>query len=600
MSAEEAVLAVLRGNPKTSRLADADFGATLAGCGDEASTAGMLAMLLDVPADAPSIAAAICAAVADPENSLMLEAARASVALQSNAVGADLIDGEAAATAAAAELASRQTKVIPSSALSPSRDGDEDAATVLAEIAATPTSIRRPTRWKRAAPGDLLAFSSPSSSPLAAATTSAAVCRHFLAPGGCLRTDCPYSHDTATTLCLFFATSEGCSRGDTCAFLHTDADVAASAAESDAADSAAEVTGGREDERAEASAQSPVRFPVIGGMPPTAAALSVVPRAGAWSARSSSALSMPQRLQLLELQRKFPSVSPAHAAVAWERAGGSSEGASMLLASHADFGALELAAARVWAPVAAAPATVLGLPSKLGTARRLDYASGAAAAKARLIGSALAWAETGGAVATLYAAARREAEALAKARNLAYERATSAFKSGDGASASRFAAQGRTLDADMRRAHAAAAARIFAARNESHTGAGANGAVAAAKASAEVWSGSGSCVSLLPPPLSLTFPAGRATVFAFDLHGLHPREAADIALSALDEAASGGVCSEADDSRWCAFIVGTRHHSRKFGRGGGSLVAELHTALDEAEAEYYDVGELGGVTVVRV
>ena len=89
------------------------------------------------------------------------------------------------------------------------------------------------------------------------------------------------------------------------------------------------------------------------------------------------------------------------------------------------------------------------------------------------------------------------------------------------------------------------------------------------------------------------------------LNTLHPDEAGDIALSALDAAArdAGAAAACAADpsaSRWCAFLIGTRHHSRKLGKGGGSLATHLHATLDDAGVAYYEVGELGGITVARV
>jgi hypothetical protein len=89
------------------------------------------------------------------------------------------------------------------------------------------------------------------------------------------------------------------------------------------------------------------------------------------------------------------------------------------------------------------------------------------------------------------------------------------------------------------------------------------------------------------------------------MHGLHPDEAADIALSALDAAAgdAGAAAARAaapGATTWCAFIVGTRHHSRKLGKGGGSLAAALHAALDDAGVPFHSAGELGGITCVRI
>ena len=90
---------------------------------------------------------------------------------------------------------------------------------------------------------------------------------------------------------------------------------------------------------------------------------------------------------------------------------------------------------------------------------------------------------------------------------------------------------------------------------------------------------------------------GAASVYVFDLHGLHPGEAAEVALSALDAAA---LDAAGRGEVWVALLTGARHHSQRLGKGGGSLVALLHEALDEDGADWHLVGDAGGVTAVRV
>lgn len=199
------------------------------------------------------------------------------------------------------------------------------------------------------------------------------------------------------------------------------------------------------------------------------------------------------------------------------------------------------------APAPAATATAAGGASGRGERRPL------AAAIAR----ALPWVTTGAAVATLYAACRAEPSALAKARNTAFERATTAYTRGDVAVAARMSRQGRALDDRMRQAHRAAAASIFTARN---AGGGA-----------------------LPPPAPLTalLPDGtrqEVRVAMLDLHGLHPQEAAAVVTAAL-QVAPGDT--------WVALLVGTRHHSHALGKGGGSLAAAVGDTLDALAAEWY-------------
>lgn len=213
---------------------------------------------------------------------------------------------------------------------------------------------------------------------------------------------------------------------------------------------------------------------------------------------------------------------------------------------------------------------------------------------ARRVAQSLERVPTGGAVSSLYAALRAEAEAHAKNRNLAFHRATRAYLSGDGAAAARFGRQGREYDEKMRAAHARAAAETFAARNASSGAAGSSSTTAA------------SASSSLPPPAMVDVSGcglagasrgggGGASssllsvlpVHVFDLHGLHPSEAADVAeglVARVAGAAGGGTSPGAvrapDGCVWLAFLTGTRRHSQKLGKGGGSI----HSALLEALA----------------
>jgi len=249
---------------------------------------------------------------------------------------------------------------------------------------------------------------------------------------------------------------------------------------------------------------------------------------------------------------------------------------------------------------------------------------------ARSIGDALAWVETGEAVAAVYSQARAQAEAFAKARNLAFDRSTAAYRGGDRAAAAHHARQGREMDALMRRAHAAAAAEIFAARNGRQGGAagllaagkgGAGGSVGLSgggvvgDAFSSASAGRDMAAIQLPRPatLSLSGSAAAATrtgescsYFTFDLHGLHPHEAADVILAAVDAAAesqsgvSYGGSGAGGSEVWCAFVTGSRHHSKRLGKGGGSLAAAVAATLEEAGLEFYRVGVGGGIVAVRV
>ena len=144
----------------------------------------------------------------------------------------------------------------------------------------------------------------------------------------------------------------------------------------------------------------------------------------------------------------------------------------------------------------------------------------------------------------------------------------------------------------MRAAHARAAAEIFAARN-----AGSAGSISVARGTS---GGGGGGDSGLPPPalvdVSGTGLPSPLPVHVLDLHGLHPSEAADVAeglvkrISASGAAASGATRAP-DGSVWLAFLTGTRHHSQRLGKGGGSIHGALLEALASSSsgaAEVWD------------
>jgi hypothetical protein len=352
-----------------------------------------------------------------------------------------------------------------------------------------------------------------------------------------------------------------------------------------------------------------------------------------------------QKLALLELKRSFPHCRDAHIAVAWEAAGHSLVEARALLSSGVAFSSVDLAAAATWVPrldAAAAPPAARGHGSGGsvtggscgGAGRKVATIGKAGLSIARGIGDALAWVETGEAVAVVYSQARAQAEAYAKARNLAFDRSTAAYRGGDRAAAAHHARQGREMDALMRRAHAAAAAEIFAARNGRQGGAaglltagkgrvggleggsmGSSGGGVVGAASSSTPAGRDLALIQLPRPatLSLSGSAAAATrtgescsYFTFDLHGLHPHEAADVILAAVDAAAesqcgvSYGGSGAGGSEVWCAFVTGSRHHSKRLGKGGGSLAAAVAATLEEAGLEFYRVGVGGGIIAVRV
>jgi hypothetical protein len=246
------------------------------------------------------------------------------------------------------------------------------------------------------------------------------------------------------------------------------------------------------------------------------------------------------RLALDALARAFPGVPQAELRRCLGDAGGLVSRACALVAERTP-GAVPVEGAlqpvRLAAPAAAAAAAAPGAPLPAHTAR--------GEATARAIASALPIVATGCSLARLYAACRGEAEALARARNEAFERASRAFAASQLAQARAYSSQGQALDRRMRAAHAAAAARIFEQRNEGGGGGGGGGAL-------DVQVGAGAQVR----------------VQLWDLHGLHAAEAAPLVEEGLAAAAAAGGSGSGE---WVALLTGARNHSASLGRGGGSL-----------------------------
>lgn len=268
------------------------------------------------------------------------------------------------------------------------------------------------------------------------------------------------------------------------------------------------------------------------------------------------------RLALAVLQRAFPGVPPPDLRRAFAAAGRDLRAAGRSVATA--HGVAPVPGVLTVPPPPPAPTGGGGSSGGGGASRAGELA-------ARRVAASLERVATGEAVAALYAAARATAEGLARARNLAFHRATQAYLAGDGSGAARFGRQGRELDERMRAAHAAAAARIFAARNSGgRAGGGEADGVAPPPARVDV-SGTG-----VPSPLA---------VHAYDLHGLHPAEASGVAEGVVASVGGGGpdggrgFARSADGCVWLAFLSGTRHHSQRLGKGGGSLHDALLGAL---------------------
>lgn len=217
---------------------------------------------------------------------------------------------------------------------------------------------------------------------------------------------------------------------------------------------------------------------------------------------------------------------------------------------------------------------------------------------ARTIASAVAQVPTGAALSVLYEDKRRAAEALARHRNSAFDRATRAYLSGNGAEAARFSKVGRELDEQMRREHARAAMEIFNARNKTAAaggGIGGGGRSSAGAAAGGTAAGGGLRVDV--PSQGIR----GMEVPVLDLHGLHPTEAADVAESALSSFSSrAGAAS----GRWVAFLTGMRHHSQVGTRGkGGSALGDVVLRRLQQEGSSrggYEVYPQTGALIVRL
>jgi hypothetical protein len=334
-----------------------------------------------------------------------------------------------------------------------------------------------------------------------------------------------------------------------------------------------------------------VQFPTLGGAGrrPTGVASP--------SLRANPASSLATKLASQLLAQAFPVLSAAEIARFVAHSDGSTQRAADAI--RATYGLSPLPGILGGALTVKASAAAAGSTTHAGHAARCR----AHESVARRIAESLAWVSTGHAVAALYDSTRGDASALARARNAAFDRATRAYLSGDGAAAAALSRQGRELDQKMREAHARAAADIFAQRNATRTGSSGSGCGRSSGGGGDASvPGAGSIVHV-------DVGAGaRAVVRVLDLHGLHPGEAVAAAEAALESHAPGAASSASNNSghrvEWVALVAGARHHAKKMGRGGGSVAAAVERTLAQLSraggrsCEWYDAG--AGVFVVRV
>jgi hypothetical protein len=391
----------------------------------------------------------------------------------------------------------------------------------------------------------LAGFSTAGPSTAAPSRADVPVCRHFV-QGNCLLRDCAFSHDLASIPCRYWLTPEGCTRQN-CTFWHPVL----------SEDSVSVPSQRATDEPAASSTTQIANTEPVGPLRTDAI-------------DDDCAFDDNLGLWLLAWLQDHPDLQTAEetpAAVALD-ATDAAHFPALPIADASRFVRLEPATElhsssstkQDYIAVQDTQSLASLLASKVCFASKSAGGSGSARPSQRLrpaptvrgagstlhertarnIAESLEWVGTGDSVSSLYKHLRAEAEALAKSRNLAFHRATQAFLAGHKVEAARIAKQGRELQTQMTRAHTAAAGAIFAARN------GLAGDL-----------GSGTA---LPSP---TF-AGGVNVCVFDLHGLHPSEAADVAR--------GAVAMLRAPVQWAAFLTGTRHHSRRLGQGGVSLL----------------------------
>ena len=158
------------------------------------------------------------------------------------------------------------------------------------------------------------------------------------------------------------------------------------------------------------------------------------------------------------------------------------------------------------------------------------------------------WVEGGSGVAASYAANREAAKQLAIRRNAQFARATSAFRAGKKAEAKRLGAEGRRLDALMRREAGEAGQRIFRERNKEER------------------------------------VFGRGVV---DLHGLHKDEATGVLEELLPRMRDRGL-------ELATVVTGTGSHTLGPQKGRARLLPGLQAALAEWNVAFRAVPDRNG------
>eukprot|EP00611_Tribonema_gayanum_P001566 TRINITY_DN11143_c0_g1_i1.p1 TRINITY_DN11143_c0_g1~~TRINITY_DN11143_c0_g1_i1.p1 ORF type:complete len:733 (+),score=253.24 TRINITY_DN11143_c0_g1_i1:124-2322(+) len=350
-------------------------------------------------------------------------------------------------------------------------------------------------------------------------------CRHYLS-GECLRRDCMFSHDFATTICRYWLQGT-CRNGFTCLFVH-DLEPADAVAAGAAASSVSPTP--EEEEPLPFSGDAPVYQ--RGSSAATSRKNSIefqgvfsedFPALGSGGSQSSPAKT-PSRT------RSAPSPSTGASAAAAAAAAASPAGGVLQLAveglSYGPQVPSPVSSGKSFAAVVGSGASPQLQPS---SSRRGSADSRRGAGRVRGGANSNGWVQTGEAVAAQYKTARSEAAELARSRNGYFMSATRAYRGGDAKSASALAAKGRELNGLMKERHRAAARCIYDARN----------------------------------PQQQVLERG-----VLDLHGLHVAEATALLEEELPVLCQAGL-------RAVSVVTGTGHHSR-----GSNYKARLLPAVE--------------------
>lgn len=250
-------------------------------------------------------------------------------------------------------------------------------------------------------------------------------CRHFLA-GECLRRDCMFSHDFATTVCRYWLQGI-CHSADRCVFVHDvsleDADIPGNA-DTTSQDGNSLIEG-------------------LKGMD------------------IGNDNNMGSDFPTLELDSEFPALSGSMSGsggrgINARKDSGESRSFASVAATIPDPSVKYSTTSNGNSNINAAGLHVLG-----GANRRPTEA----ARSAGMIISGNGWIHTGEAVAGHYQQARSDAAELAKSRNSCFVEATQAYCRGDAKAARDLAQRGRELNEAMKERHRVAARSIFKSRN---------------------------------------------------------------------------------------------------------------------------------------